>query len=124
AAWREAPSFTDAERAALALTEAVTRLSDRADRHRTRAAVGPDPGVSGSAAKLEEPADHGGGAQPVGVGVAGVADADERRADAVRAERGLAVVAVGVGSLLVGGGHVQPYRCPWCPVGAGAVGDL
>jgi AhpD family alkylhydroperoxidase len=28
AAWREAPYFTDAERAALALTEAVTRLSD------------------------------------------------------------------------------------------------
>lgn len=31
AAWREAPFFTDAERAALALTEAVTRLGDRAD---------------------------------------------------------------------------------------------
>ncbi len=31
AAWREAPYFTDAERAALALTEAVTRLSDRAE---------------------------------------------------------------------------------------------
>src|SRR5919197_960611 len=31
AAWREAPYFTDAERAALALTEAITRLSDRAD---------------------------------------------------------------------------------------------
>ena len=31
AAWREAPYFTAAERAALALTEAVTRLSDRAD---------------------------------------------------------------------------------------------
>jgi AhpD family alkylhydroperoxidase len=29
AAWREAPYFTDSERAALALTEAVTRLSDR-----------------------------------------------------------------------------------------------
>lgn len=29
AAWREAPYFTDAERAALALTECVTRLSDR-----------------------------------------------------------------------------------------------
>jgi AhpD family alkylhydroperoxidase len=28
AAWREAPFFTDAERAALALTEAVTRLAD------------------------------------------------------------------------------------------------
>jgi len=28
-AWRDAPYFTDAERAALALTEAVTRLSDR-----------------------------------------------------------------------------------------------
>jgi len=31
AAWREAPFFTDAERAALALTEAVTRLADRSD---------------------------------------------------------------------------------------------
>ena len=31
AAWREAPFFTEAERAALALAEAVTRLSDRSD---------------------------------------------------------------------------------------------
>ena len=31
AAWRDAPYFTDAERAALALTEATTRMSDRAD---------------------------------------------------------------------------------------------
>jgi AhpD family alkylhydroperoxidase len=31
ATWRETPYFTDAERAALALTESVTRLSDRAD---------------------------------------------------------------------------------------------
>lgn len=30
-AWRDAPYFTDAERAALALAEAVTRLSDRPD---------------------------------------------------------------------------------------------
>jgi AhpD family alkylhydroperoxidase len=30
-AWRETPYFTDAERAALALTEAVTRLADRPD---------------------------------------------------------------------------------------------
>lgn len=30
-AWRDAPYFTDAERAALELTEAVTRLSDRSD---------------------------------------------------------------------------------------------
>ncbi|WP_408629899.1 carboxymuconolactone decarboxylase family protein [Amycolatopsis aidingensis] len=30
-AWREAPYFTEAERAALALTEAATRLSDSAD---------------------------------------------------------------------------------------------
>ena|SRR5215203_4622722 len=29
AAWRETPGFDDAERAALALTEAVTRLADR-----------------------------------------------------------------------------------------------
>ena len=31
AAWRDAPYFTAAERAALALTEAVTRLDDRPD---------------------------------------------------------------------------------------------
>jgi AhpD family alkylhydroperoxidase len=31
AAWRETPYFTDAERAALALTEAVTRIADRPD---------------------------------------------------------------------------------------------
>ncbi len=31
AAWRETPYFTDAERAALALAEAATRLADRAD---------------------------------------------------------------------------------------------
>src|SRR5689334_23842924 len=31
AAWRETPYFTDAERAALALTEATTRLADRPD---------------------------------------------------------------------------------------------
>jgi len=31
AAWREAPYYSDAERAALALTEAASRLSDRSD---------------------------------------------------------------------------------------------
>jgi AhpD family alkylhydroperoxidase len=31
AAWQDAPYFTEAERAALALTEAATRLSDRTD---------------------------------------------------------------------------------------------
>jgi len=31
AAWRESPYFTEGERAALALTEAATRLSDRSD---------------------------------------------------------------------------------------------
>lgn len=31
AAWREAPYFTDAERAALALAEAATRIADRED---------------------------------------------------------------------------------------------
>jgi AhpD family alkylhydroperoxidase len=31
AAWRESPYFSEAERAALTLTEAATRLSDRAD---------------------------------------------------------------------------------------------
>src|SRR5262249_11556249 len=30
-AWRDAPYFSDAERAALALAEAITRLSDRVD---------------------------------------------------------------------------------------------
>jgi AhpD family alkylhydroperoxidase len=30
-AWREAPYFSDAERAAMALAEAMTRLDDRAD---------------------------------------------------------------------------------------------
>jgi AhpD family alkylhydroperoxidase len=30
-AWRDSPYFTDAERAALALTESVTRLADRSD---------------------------------------------------------------------------------------------
>ncbi len=30
-AWRDNPAFTDAERAALALTEAVTRMADRSD---------------------------------------------------------------------------------------------
>ncbi|SCB59215.1 alkylhydroperoxidase AhpD family core domain-containing protein [Rhizobium aethiopicum] len=31
AGWRDAPYYSDAERAALALTEAMTRVSDRAD---------------------------------------------------------------------------------------------
>jgi AhpD family alkylhydroperoxidase len=31
AAWRDAPYFTEPERAALALTEAVTRIADRSD---------------------------------------------------------------------------------------------
>lgn len=31
AAWRDNPAFSEAERAALALTEALTRISDRAD---------------------------------------------------------------------------------------------
>jgi AhpD family alkylhydroperoxidase len=31
AAWREAPYFSEAERAALALTEAMTRLADKSD---------------------------------------------------------------------------------------------
>ena len=31
AAWREAPYYSDAERAALALTEATTRIADRSD---------------------------------------------------------------------------------------------
>lgn len=31
AAWRDAPYFSDAERAALALTEAVTRMGDQSD---------------------------------------------------------------------------------------------
>ena len=39
AAWRDAPYFTDAERAALALTEAVTRL-ERPRRPRARRGLG------------------------------------------------------------------------------------
>ncbi len=35
-AWREVPSFTDAERAALALAETVTRLNDRPERSRMK----------------------------------------------------------------------------------------
>ena len=31
AAWRDTPYFTEGERAALALTEALTRISDRAE---------------------------------------------------------------------------------------------
>src|SRR5262249_5265100 len=73
-------------------TLATTRPTARGDRARAR--------------KLEEPADHSRGAQPVGVEVVDVADANDRRADAMRVERGLAVVAVGVRGLLVGGGHV------------------
>jgi AhpD family alkylhydroperoxidase len=49
AAWREAPYFTDAERAALALTESVTRLSDRAD-------PVPDDIWNEAARRYEEPA--------------------------------------------------------------------
>ena len=49
AAWRDAPYFTDAERAALALTEAVTRLSDRAD-------PGPDEIFDEAARHYDEPA--------------------------------------------------------------------
>ena len=40
-AWRDAPYFTDVERAALALTEAVTRLSDRNDPFRMRSGTRP-----------------------------------------------------------------------------------
>ncbi len=36
AAWREAPYFTDAERAALALTEAITRLAPACPGHRAK----------------------------------------------------------------------------------------
>jgi AhpD family alkylhydroperoxidase len=48
-AWREAPYFTEAERAALALTEAVTRLSDSAD-------PVPDQVYDAAAEHFEEPA--------------------------------------------------------------------
>ena len=44
AAWREAPYFTGAEPAALALTETITRLSDRTDPRSRR-----DPGRSSAA---------------------------------------------------------------------------
>lgn len=49
AAWREAPYFSEAERAALALAEAVTRLADRAD-------PVPDPLWSEAATHFDEPA--------------------------------------------------------------------
>jgi AhpD family alkylhydroperoxidase len=49
AAWRDAPFFTDAERAALALTEAVTRISDRPD-------PVPDEVFDEAAEHFEEPA--------------------------------------------------------------------
>jgi AhpD family alkylhydroperoxidase len=48
-AWREAPYFTDAERAALALTEATTRLSDQSD-------PVPDDVWNDAAAHYDEPA--------------------------------------------------------------------
>jgi AhpD family alkylhydroperoxidase len=49
ATWREAPYYTEAERAALALAEAATRISDRAD------AV-PDEVWSAAAGHFPEPA--------------------------------------------------------------------
>ena len=49
AAWRDASFFTDAERAALALTEAVTRISDSAD-------PVPDEVLDNAAKHFEEPA--------------------------------------------------------------------
>ncbi len=49
AAWRDAPYFTDAERAALMMTEAVTRLSDRED-------PVPDEVYDEAAKHFEEPA--------------------------------------------------------------------
>jgi AhpD family alkylhydroperoxidase len=49
AAWRDAPYFSDAERAALALTEAVTRIADRAD-------PVPDDIFDAAAAHFDEPA--------------------------------------------------------------------
>lgn len=49
AAWRDAPYFSDAERAALALTESVTRLSDQAD-------PVPDEIWSAAARHFDEPA--------------------------------------------------------------------
>jgi len=49
AAWRDAPYFSEAERAALALTEAVTRLCDRPD-------PVPDSVFAESARHYDEPA--------------------------------------------------------------------
>jgi alkylhydroperoxidase family enzyme len=45
AVWREVPYFTDAERAALGLTEAATRLADRPDPVPTRSGTRP-PGIT------------------------------------------------------------------------------
>ena len=47
AAWRETPYFSDAERAALALTEAMTRVADRED-------PVPDPVWSAAAAHYDD----------------------------------------------------------------------
>src|SRR4029450_1425069 len=74
--------------------------------------------------KPAEPADDGGGAEPVGVEGVDVAHADDGGVDAVGAQRGLAVVAVGVWRLLVGCGDGEPERRPWRPFGAGAVSAL
>jgi hypothetical protein len=66
AAWREAPYYSEAERAAFALAEAATRLSDRADavtdevwreasRHGSEAALGALVMTIGLAKSLEPP---------------------------------------------------------------------
>ena len=57
AAWRDAPYFSDAERAALALTEAITRLSDRRRPRPRRDLEGGDPALRRAGAGGADPLD-------------------------------------------------------------------
>ncbi len=57
AAWREAPYFTDAERAALALAEAVTRLGDREDPVPDEDLEGRGPALRRAGARGADPVD-------------------------------------------------------------------
>ena len=60
AAWREAPYFTGAERAALALAEAVTRLNDRTDPVPDEIWDEADPALRRSDARRPDPLDRHG----------------------------------------------------------------
>ncbi len=92
AAWRETPYFSDAERAALALAEAATRLADNPDpvpdaiwdeaaSHYTRAAAGSVGGVDRCDQRVQ-PAerDHPSAHRPVGRAVRRTVDGRTRLA--------------------------------------------